>query len=454
MANDNILVIDDEPGILESLKKILEYEGYGVFLAEDGEQGIDLFRRVSPDLVLLDIKMPGMDGMEVLKEIRSIDPNAYVIMISGHGTIQTALEAIKIGAYYFLEKPLDQEQILIMIRKALNERGLYLENIELRESEERRYKIIGESKSLEEVLQSAGKVAPSNARVLIRGENGTGKELLARYIHRNSKRSRKKFIEVNCAAIPRELVESELFGHEKGSFTGAYSKKIGKFQQAHGGTLFLDEIGDMSMDTQAKVLKALEDGKIQRVGGQEDIQVDVRVISATNKDLEHEIEEDSFREDLYYRLNVVTLRIPPLRERKEDIQVLVECFLSDFLIENGMKPKRFNESAIDYFKGLSWPGNIRELKNTVERIAIFSTSNEIGLKDVKAYAEETRSVGGATLSGEIKTYSDFKEKTESTFLREKLEENGWNVSETARKLGMQRSNLYKKIEKYSLSKED
>jgi two-component system nitrogen regulation response regulator NtrX len=453
-ANENILVIDDDPGILESLEKILKYEGYGVCLADNGKEGIDLYRRESPDLVLLDIKMPGMDGIEVLQEIRTIDSNAYLIIISGHGTIQSAVEATKFGAYYFLEKPLDQEQLFVVVRNALRARSLFLENIEYKANEERRYRIVGESESLKEVIQLAEKVAQSNARVLIRGDNGTGKELLARYIHRKSKRNDKIFIEVNCAAIPRELVESELFGHEKGSFTGAYSKKIGKFQQAHNGTLFLDEIGDMSLDTQAKVLRALQDGIIQRVGGHEDIQVDVRVISATNKDLEREIEQETFREDLYYRLNVVTLWIPSLRERKEDIPLLVENFLRDFSVENGVKTISITNEALEYFKGLPWPGNIRELKNTVERLAILSGSDEIGLKEVKEFAEGTRRKGDTASSSDFDTYSDFKETTEKAFLKAKLEENGWNVSETARKLGMQRSNLYKKIEKYDLSKGD
>ncbi len=455
MADETILVIDDESGIRESLKKILEYAGFQVSLADNGEEGIDLYRKEMPDLVLLDIKMPGMDGMQVLRQLLTIDSNAYVIMISGHGTIETAVEAIKdIGAYNFLEKPLDQERILTEIRNALRERSLKLENIEFKESEERRYRMVGESRNLKEVLELADKVAPSNARVLIRGENGTGKELLARYIHRKSKRSARKFVEVNCAAIPRELVESELFGHEKGSFTGAYSRKIGKFQQAHGGTLFLDEIGDMSLDTQAKVLRALEDGVIQRVGGQEDIQVDVRVISATNKDLERNIEEESFREDLYYRLNVMTLWLPPLRERNEDIPELVEVFLHNFAVENGVMPKRISQDLMDYLSSQTWPGNIRELKNTVERLAILTVSDEIGLKDIKTFAGSERRGASRSSPRSFETYTDFKESTEKTFLREKLEDNDWNVSETARKLGMQRSNLYKKIEKYGLGKEN
>ena len=453
MANEKILIIDDEPGILESLKKILEYEGYQVCLADNGKGGLDLFRSEDPDLVLLDIKMPGMDGMDVLREILKIDGKAYVIMISGHGTIRTAVEAIKFGAYYFLEKPLDQEQILIMARNAMEARNLFLENRAFRADEERRYRMTGESETLTEVLSLAEKVADSNARVLIRGENGTGKELLARHIHKRSRKRGKPFVEVNCAAIPKELVESELFGHEKGSFTGAYSRKTGKFQQADNGTLFLDEIGDMSFETQAKVLRALQEGVIQRVGGKEDIHVDVRVISATNKDLEQEIERGAFREDLYYRLNVVTIRIPPLRERRGDIPQLVERFINDFSLENGIKPKRVEAEAVDYLRQLSWPGNVRELKNMVERLAILSTSDVIGLDDVKAFTEGERQAPGRDVFEAAGTYTEFKEKSEKAFLKTKLEENRWNVSETARKLEMQRSNLYKKIEKYSLSKE-
>jgi two-component system nitrogen regulation response regulator NtrX len=453
MANESILVIDDEPGVRESLRKILEYEGYRISLAENGAEGIERYRREAPDLVLLDIKMPGMDGMEALRELLSVDPGAHVIMISGHGTIQTAYDAGRQGAYDFLEKPLDQEQTLFRVRKALEERTLRRENARLRADQERRYRIIGESRALREVLEMADKVGPTNARVLIRGENGTGKELLARYVHRKSRRSGAAFVEVNCAAIPRELVESELFGHEKGSFTGAHAKKIGKFQQAHGGTLFLDEIGDMSFDTQAKVLRALQNGVIQRVGGKEDIQVDVRVISATNKELEREIEEQRFREDLYYRLNVVTLWLPPLRERREDIPLLAESFLGGFAAENGMRPMRFTAEAMEYLRGLPWPGNVRELKNTVERLAILAGSEEIGLKEVRAFTEAPRRTGSMLPGGLAETFGDFKEQSESAFLRGKLEENGWNVSETARKLGMQRSNLYKKIEKFGLRRD-
>jgi two-component system nitrogen regulation response regulator NtrX len=455
MAEENILVVDDEPGVRESLKKILEYEGYRVILAENGKQGIDLYNSESPDLILLDIKMPGMDGMEVLKEIRTNDPHACVIMISGHGTVETAVEAInELGALNFLTKPPDRERLLTDIKGALERRNLRIENVRLKADKERRYQIVGESEPLKDVIQMADKVGPSNARVLIRGENGTGKELLARYIHRESNRHKEKFVEVNCAAIPRELVESELFGHEKGSFTGAYSRKTGKFQQAHGGTLFLDEVGDMSIDTQAKVLRALQDGIIQRVGGKEDIQVDVRVISATNKDLEAEIEAEKFREDLYYRLNVVTLWVPPLRHRKEDIPLLAEKFLMDFSVENGIKPKKITDDAMQYLTGLSWPGNIRELKNTVERLAILSASDEIDRQDMKLFTEGARKVSSKASASDAETYGDFKESTEKVFLKEKLEENNWNVSETARKLGMQRSNLYKKIEKYNLSREE
>ncbi len=455
MAEEIILVVDDESSIRESLKKILEYEGYRVILGENGSQGLDLFNSESPDLVLLDIKMPGMDGMDVLKEIREIDPSAYVIMISGHGTADNAVEAIKeLGAFYYFTKPPDMERLLKMARNAIDARRQRIELERLRADEGRRYQIIGGSKPLADVIELADKVGPSNARVLIRGENGTGKELLARYIHKTSKREGERFVEVNCAAIPKELVESELFGHEKGSFTGAYTRKTGKFQLAHRGTLFLDEVGDMSFDTQAKVLRALQDGIIQRVGGKEDIRVDVRVISATNKDLEAEIEAGRFREDLYYRLNVVTLWVPPLRERKGDIPLLAEKFLVDFSVDNGLKPKRLADEAMAYLMGLSWPGNIRELKNTVERLAILSASDEIGLEDVELFTEGARRVEAPTSSPGADTYSDFKESTEKIFLKEKLDENNWNVSETARKLGMQRSNLYKKIEKYNLSRED
>ncbi|MDX1646720.1 MAG: sigma-54 dependent transcriptional regulator [Longimicrobiales bacterium] len=449
-----LLVIDDERGIRSALAQVFEYEGHEVEEAADGHEGIELAESFRPDVIFLDVKMPGLDGLDVLGRLKEEDPSTPVVMISGHGTIDTAVEATRKGAYDFLEKPLDTDRLLVTLRRALELRGLTQSMADLRSQIESRYEIVGTSYAIRRVLERIEKVAPTDARVLISGENGTGKELVARAIHRLSPRQGMPFVEVNCAAIPSELIESALFGHIKGSFTGAVADRAGKFEQAHGGTLFLDEIGDMSPAAQAKVLRALEQGVVTRVGGAEAIDVDVRVIAATNKDLTQEIEDGHFREDLYYRLNVVPIHLPPLRERREDIPMLVQHFTDMMTKREGMSPRSFETAAIEKLQNLPWPGNVRELRNTVERLLILSSGEAVKGDDVDLLA--TGPVGAGGLGGELlatDTFSDFKDGAERAFILQKLRENDWNVAETARRIDMPRSNLYKKIEKYGLVRE-
>ena len=450
-----ILVVDDEEGIRKILKQVLEYEGHDVNAAGGGGEALALFQETQPDLTLLDVKMARMDGLEVLDRIRESDPAAVVVMISGHGTIETAVEATRRGAYDFLEKPLDTDRLLVTIRNGLQHRGLEQENARLREEVESHYEIVGRSFAIRSLVDRIEKVAPTDARVLVTGENGTGKELVARAIHQLSARRDDPFIEVNCAAIPSELIESELFGHMKGSFTGATADRAGKFEQAHHGTLFLDEIGDMSHAAQAKVLRALQEGIITRVGGEKAIRVDVRVIAATNKGLDREIEEGRFREDLYFRLNVVPIHVPPLRERREDIAMLVRHFAEKAVAEQRLPVRHFSSDAVDRLSRMEWPGNVRELRNTVERLLILARAGEVTGADVE------RLVGGATSAPagggemlEAATFAEFKEKAERAYILAKLREHDWNVSETARAVDMPRSNLYKKIERYHLVRED
>jgi two-component system nitrogen regulation response regulator NtrX len=452
-----ILVVDDEPGIRQALRQMLEYEGYEVTAAKDGPAALAAYAEESPDLVLLDIKMASMDGLEVLDKLRAQDPDVVVMMISGHGSVETAVEALKRGAFDFLEKPPDREIVLKRISNALAERELERENAKLRREQEaaRGGPIVGGSRPLLEVLEKVARIAPTRAYVLITGENGTGKELIAREIHRLSERAKGPFIEVNCAAIPHELIESELFGHEKGAFTGAHARRIGKFELADKGTLFLDEVGDMSLAAQAKVLRALQDGVIQRVGGTTAIEVDVRVLAATNKDIESEIAAGNFREDLYYRLNVVPLHVPSLARRREDIPHLVEHFARVYCEENGMPGKRFEPAAIEALTERPWPGNIRELKNTVERLVILAPGETISTADVGSLSgPRAGSAGGtADLIERHSSFTEYQDAAEKAFLERKLDENDWNISETARQLGMQRSNLYKKIEKHGLARD-
>jgi two-component system nitrogen regulation response regulator NtrX len=449
-----ILVVDDEEGIRRVLHQLFEYEDHEVRSAGGGAEAITIYQEFHPDVTFLDVKMARMDGLEALTRIREHDPNAVVVMISGHGTIDTAVEATRRGAYDFLEKPLDTDRLLLVLRNALQQQGLAQENARLRGEIESRHQIVGRSFALRQVLDRVEKVAPTDARVLVTGENGTGKELVARAIHRLSPRADKAFIELNCAAIPSELIESELFGHMKGSFTGAHEDRAGKFELADGGTLFLDEIGDMSLQAQAKVLRALQEGIVTRVGGAKPIQVDVRVLAATNKDLEEEIKGGRFREDLYYRLNVIPLHVPPLRERREDIPMLVRHFVEANAREANMRPRQFTDDAVERLQRMDWPGNVRELRNTVERLLILAGGSAVGGDDVDLLVGGKMKGGG--LSGDLlgcTTFAEFKEAAERAFILQKLRENDWNVSETARILDMPRSNLYKKIERYELVRE-
>lgn len=381
-----ILAIDDEQSILESLKEILEYENHQVDIASDGETGVEIFRTNRYDAVFLDIKMPKMDGLEVLDQLSQINSEVPVIMISGHGTIDTAVESIKKGAFDFIEKPLDLNRLLVTLRNAMDRKDLVKETRRLKKKISKTYDIIGESDAIAEVKDMIEKVAPTDARVLITGENGTGKELVARWLHEKSDRAEKPFVEVNCAAIPSELIESELFGHEKGAFTSAHKQRKGKFEQAHEGTIFLDEIGDMSLSAQSKVLKALEEKKISRVGSDKVIHVDVRILAATNKNLKEEIEKNRFREDLYHRLSVILMRVPSLDERKEDIPLLTDHFNQLICQEYGISPRSFTQDAIEELKGISWTGNIREFRNVLERLIILCGQQITG-EDVKNFAQ-------------------------------------------------------------------
>ncbi|NNE08901.1 MAG: sigma-54-dependent Fis family transcriptional regulator [Gemmatimonadetes bacterium] len=449
---DHILVVDDERGIQTSLKGILEYEDYQVSVASNGEEALEIIRNGDPNLVLLDIKMPGMDGLEVLAEAMRIRRDLVIIMISGHGTVQTAVDATKLGAFDFLEKPLDRDRLLLTVRNGLEQRRLTVENLLFRESMDERYRIVGNSPVISRIMKTIEKVGPSSGRVLITGENGTGKELVARALHNASPRAKRPFVEVNCAAIPEELIESELFGHEKGSFTGATSLRIGKFELANGGTLFLDEIGDMSLSAQSKVLRALELGEVARVGGSRTIRVDVRVIAATNKDVGAEVQAGRFREDLFYRLNVVPINVPPLRDRREDIAILARYFMERYCHESSSKMRTFSEDAIELLRRHDWPGNVRELRNTIERVAILSDSDIVEPADLPDFGGDAGRAPGAAFTDSSATFQEFKERAEEAFLRKKLDENQWSIAKTARELDMQRSNMYKKIEKYGLKR--
>lgn len=449
-----ILVVDDEQGIRAALGQLLEYEGYDVRTAKSATEGLAEFEKWRPELVFMDVKMGGMDGIEALRRIKQIDSSVSVVMISGHATIQTAVEATQLGAYDILEKPLDTDRILVLLRNALQHVTLQEENARLRETIEARYEMVGKSYAIRALLDQIEKIGATPARVLISGENGTGKELVARAIHRMSPRAQRPFVEVNCAAIPSELIESELFGHMKGSFTGAVADRAGKFEQAHSGTLFLDEIGDMSLSAQAKVLRVLQDGEVTRIGGTKNVKVDVRVLAATNKRLEDEISAGRFREDLFYRLNVVPLHVPPLRERRDDIPLLAQYFLQQFAQRDGVPARGIDEGALKALQIMEWPGNVRELRNTIERLLILASGTRITAADVHRLsgARPAETVGLGSLL-DSKTFEEFKHAAERAFLVAKLREYDWNVSETARLLDMPRSNLYKKIEKYGLTRE-
>jgi DNA-binding NtrC family response regulator len=454
-----ILIIDDERAIRSTLREILEYEDYVVEDVDNGIDGLELIEKNDYDLVLCDIKMNKMDGMEVLSEGLAIKPDLPFIMISGHGTVETAVEASKKGAFDFISKPPDLNRLLITVRNALDRGNLVTEARVLKRKVAKVRPILGNSQPIAKIKETIERVAPTDARVLITGANGSGKELVARWLHEKSNRASAPLIEVNCAAIPSELIESELFGHEKGSFTSAVKQRIGKFESAHGGTLFLDEIGDMSHSAQAKVLRALQENKITRVGGEKEIDVDVRVVAATNKDLLKEIEAGNFRMDLYHRLSVILIHVPPLSERKDDIGLLTQNFIEEICNDYGMQPKKISEAAIEALKTLPWTGNIRELRNMVERLIILS-DKMITDNDVKAFANpsatgpSTNGASGApqTDFDQFANFQEYKDYAEREYIKFKLEKNNWNVSKTADDIDIQRSHLYSKIEKFGLKR--
>ena len=440
----NILIVDDEPGIRESLKGVLEDEGYKVRVAESAEAGLELVRKYRFDVVLLDVWLPGMDGLEALPKIREMESSPEVIMISGHGTIETAVKATKLGAYDFLEKPLSIEKTLILVKHAVDAKRLRQENRDLKKQLQTKSVIVGESIPMKALRQQIQLMAPTNGRVLIYGESGTGKELAAHAIHAQSLRKDEMFVEVNCAAIPEDMIESELFGHSKGAFPGATADKEGTFQKAHGGTLFLDEVGDMSLKTQAKVLRTLDEQRFAPVGSDEPITVDARVIASTNKDLEEEISRGNFREDLFYRLNVIPFSVPPLRERREDVPLLASHFLKEFSSAYGRRAREISDDAIESLMRYSWPGNVRELRNVIERIVIMNpTTSRFDRKHLPplVYRDGNRRAAGSDSS----TLSQARSAYERDYILKKLDDNHGNVSRTAEVLGLERSHLYRKM---------
>jgi two-component system nitrogen regulation response regulator NtrX len=445
-------VIDDETGIREAIRMTLEYEGYKIDEARSGQEGLDKAGKVPYDAILLDIKMPVLDGIEVLENLREQRISTPVVMVSGHGDVHTAVECTKRGAFDFLEKPLNRDKLLLTVRNAVRQRSLEEENIELKVKQEKEYQLVGKSPLMADLKSQIERAAPTKATVLITGESGTGKELVAREIHRRSARSSMPFIQVNCAAIPNELIESELFGHKKGSFTGAVRDQVGKFVAADEGTIFLDEIGDMSMSAQAKVLRVLQEGEVEPVGSASVVKVDVRVIAATNKTLEEEIRNARFREDLYYRLNVIPIRTPPLRERRDDIAVLAEHFARLFSEEHNYHAKGFTPAALKALSDASWRGNVRELRNMIERLVIMVPAEQIDVTDLPAEFFRTPTDIISTAM-RLSTLQDFKDEAEKAFIIAKLREHGWNVSKTAEAIDTPRSNLYKKIEQYNIKRE-
>ncbi|MBI1920928.1 MAG: sigma-54-dependent Fis family transcriptional regulator [Geobacter sp.] len=453
--NKNILVVDDEESIRSSLGGILEDEGYRLLFATNGVEALEVAKKESPDLVLLDIWMPQMDGLETLQRLKELYPSLTVVMMSGHGTVETAVRSTKLGAYDFIEKPLSLEKVVLTVKNALDAGRMREENETLRDQAMGEHDMIGNTPIMRKLMEQIRLVAPANASVLITGENGTGKELVARSIHFHSQRRDKPFVAINCAALPEELIESELFGHEKGAFTGAVALKKGKFDLADGGTIFLDEIGDMSLKTQAKVLRILQERTFERVGGTRTIEVDVRVIAATNKVLEEEIKVGHFREDLYYRLNVVPFLVPPLRERRDDILQLIDHFLEIFCQREGKGTKVMAPEALQVLKSYDWPGNVRELRNVVERLVIMSPGKVITanhLPESLTGTDETRYVSGSRLGSvmEFSSLREAREEFEKEFIIQKLEENDWNISRTAEAIELERSNLHRKIKSYGI----
>ncbi len=453
MSHEEILVVDDEKNIRSSLEGILKDEGYHVRTAPTGEELLRQVAQASPDLVILDVWLPGMDGLQALGELKQQYPDLPVIMISGHSTVETAVKATRLGAYDFIEKPLSLEKTVLAVQNALDRRRLEQENLALRRTLEERYEIVGESPAIQALRTQIQSAAPSHGRVLIRGESGTGKELIARAIHRQSLRAGKPFVEVNCAAIPDELIESELFGHEKGAFTGATTKRRGKFELADGGTIFMDEVGDMSLKTQAKVLRVLQEQTFERVGGSETLSVEVRVIAASNKLLEEEIQKGNFREDLFYRLSVIPFEVPPLRERKEDIPLLASHFLRLFSREYGKRERKLSPEAMDLLIQYPWPGNVRELRNVMERLVIMVPQETIRPADL---ALSPRARTGATPEAPDQllewdgTLRGARERFEREYILRRLREANWNVTRTAERLGLERSNLHRKIKAYGI----
>ena len=464
-----LLIIDDERAIRSTLREILEYENYDVEDIDNGIDGLEMIKKGNFDLVLCDIKMNKMDGMEVLEQAQIIKPDLPFIMISGHGTVETAIEASKKGAFDFISKPPDLNRLLITVRNGLDRGNLVTETKVLKRKVSKTREILGASESISKIKETIERVAPTEARVLITGANGSGKELVARWLHEKSNRADSPLIEVNCAAIPSELIESELFGHEKGSFTSAVKQRIGKFELANGGTLFLDEIGDMSLSAQAKVLRALQEHKISRVGGEKEIEVNVRVLAATNKDLLKEIEDGNFRMDLYHRLNVINIHVPHLTERTDDIPVIAQNFLENICNDYGMPVKKINEGGMAALQALPWTGNVRELHNMIERLIILS-DKVITENDVRAFANPGggTNIGSATSAqiansnegsgmsssfDSFNNFQDYKDHAEKEFIKFKLEKNNWNVSKTADEIDIQRSHLYSKIEKFGLKRE-
>jgi DNA-binding NtrC family response regulator len=454
-----ILVVDDDADIRQTLAEILGYDGHVVEVARDGLEAQRLIEKVVFDIVLCDVRMPGKDGMELLDWAKKTRPDVEFIMLSGHATIDMAVEATKKGAFDFLEKPLDLPKLEILIRNATQKRQLVEENRVLTQRVLKVREILGESEGIVRVREMIERVAPLDVRVLVMGPSGSGKELVARWIHLKSNRAKGPFVDVNCAAIPAELIESELFGHEKGAFTHAIKQHVGRFEEAHGGTLFLDEVGDMPLAAQAKVLRVIEEGKIRRVGGEKDIPVNVRLIAATNKDLPAEIAAGRFREDLYHRLSVVVIPMPPLRERVEDIPILAQAFLEEILLEYKLPPKIFTPAALEVLKRLPWPGNVRELRNAVERLVIFS-GNEITAEDVRSFvvpgspSREKSNTEAPSLPLEGKSLEAFLDEMEREYLLYHLRQHGFNVSKTAEALGMQRPNLHARMKRLGIRRED
>ncbi|MEM9191447.1 MAG: sigma-54 dependent transcriptional regulator [Myxococcota bacterium] len=458
----SILIVDDEKNIRRTLRMVLEGEGFQVLDAETAEAGLTILEEEEVDLIILDVRLPKMSGIEALTQIRKHKPTEHlpVLMISGHASVAEAVQAVQGGATDFFEKPLDRDRVLVRVRNALKARSLEREVARLRADVEGRYEMIGESDVMRKLFGELEKVAPTKGRVLITGESGTGKELIARAVHRLSPRREAPFIKVNCAAIPAELIESELFGYERGAFTGAQNRKKGMFELADGGTLFLDEIGDMSLNAQAKVLRALQSGEISRVGSEKTVAVDVRVLAATNKDLEKAVGAGEFREDLYFRLNVVPIRSPALRERRQDVPALARSFFREFSRDNGLKEKPIDDKVFEALAERDWPGNVRELRNVVERMAILS-GDAIGLDDLPAKGRLSSapdasgpSLPSTTIDGRKATLREYRELAERQYILETLDGCGWNISKAAGELGVERTNLHKKMRSYGIRRED